>query len=171
MATINRSRNTSPYGKSKNGLSIVRNVIEFLQLFMPETLAKRVVAMVLLSAGVSASHVTELTGLCDRSTRGLLKSLQEENIESLLSIKSGSGRKSKTSGIEAEIVAEIEKGNYHTRQQIADMIEEQFHVSVSVATVGRLLKKTESKGEKPVLCQQKQMSKNNACFMRMNSTL
>ena len=146
MATINRSRNTSPYGKSKNGLSIVRNVIEFLQLFMPETLAKRVVAMVLLSAGVPTSNVVELTGLCDRSSRGLLKSMQEEDIEGLLSIKSGSGRKSKTSGTEAEIVAEIEKGNYHTRQQIADMIEEKFHVSVSVATVGRLLKKTGSKG-------------------------
>ena len=146
MANINETRNTTPYGKNEKGLAIVRKVIEFLQLFMPMTLAKRVIAMVLLSAGLPTSYVTELTGLCDRSTRGLLKSLQEENIESLLSIKSGSGRKSKTSGIEAEIVAEIEKGNYHTRQQIADMIEEKFHVRVSVATVGRLLKKTESKG-------------------------
>ena len=135
-----------PYGGSKNGFVIVRKVIEFLQLFMPMTLAKRVVAMVLLSVGVPASYVTELTGLCDRSTRGLLKSMQKEEIESLLSIKSGSGQKSKTSGIEREIVAEIEKGNYHTRQQIADMIEEKFHVSVSVATVGRFLKKTELKG-------------------------
>ena len=146
MATINRFRNTLPYGKSKNGLVIVRKVIEYLQLFMPMTLAKRVVAMVLLSVGVTTSYVTELTDLCDRSTRGLLKSMQQEDIESLLSIKSGSGQKSKTSGIEAEIVAEIEKGNYHTRQQIADMIEEKFHVSVSVATVGRFLKKTELKG-------------------------
>ena len=102
--------------------------------------------MVLLSAGLPTSYVTELTGLCDRSTRGLLKSMQEEDIESLLSIKSGSGRKSKSSGIKAEIVAEIEKGNYHVRQQIADMIEEKLHVRISVATVGRLLKKTESKG-------------------------
>ena len=146
MATINRTRATKPYAKSKNGFAIIRKVIEFLQLFMPMTLAKRVAAMVLLSAGVPVSYVTELTGLCDRSTRGLLKSMQEEDIESLLSIKSGSGRKSKTSGTEAEIVAEIEKGNYHTRQQIADMIKEKFHISVSVATVGRLLKKTESKG-------------------------
>ena len=103
--------------------------------------------MVLLSVGVPTSYVTELTGLCDRSTRGLLKSMQEEDIESLLSIKSGSGRKSKTSGIEAEIVAEIEKGNYHTRQQIADMIKEKFHISVSVATVGRLLKKQNQKAK------------------------
>ena len=146
MASINGSRNTNPYGKSKNGLVIVRKVIEFLQLFMPVTLAKRVATMVLLSAGLPTSHVTELTGLCDRSTRGLLKSMQEEDIESLLSIKRGSGRKSKTSGVEAEIVAEIEKENYHTRQQIADMIKEKFHVSVSVATVGRLLKKTASRG-------------------------
>ena len=146
MATINGFRNANPYGKSKNGIVIVRKIIEFLQLFMPITLAKRVVAMVLLSVGLPTSYVTELTDLCDRSTRGFLKSMQEEDIESLLSIKSGSGRKSKISGTEAEIVAEIEKGNYHTRQQIADMIEEKFHVSVSVATVGRLLKKTESKG-------------------------
>ena len=146
MARINESRNTNPYGKSQNGLVIVRKIIEFLQLFMPMTLARRVVAMVLLSAGVPTSYVTELTGLCDRSTRGLLKSMQEEDMESLLSIKSGSGRKSKTSDVEAKIVAEIEKGNYHTRQQIADMIKEKFDVSVSVATVGRLLKKTASRG-------------------------
>ena len=146
MATENRIKNTNPYGRSKNGHVIVRKVIEFLQLFIPKTLAKRVVAMVLLSAGVPTAYVTELTGLCDRSTRGLLKSMQEEEIGVLLSIKRGSGQKSKTSGIEAEIVMEIEKGNYHTRQQIADMIEEKFHVRVSVATVGRLLKKTESKG-------------------------
>ena len=146
MASKNETRNTNPYGRDKNGLVIVRKVIEFLQLFMPKTLAKRVVAMVLLSAGLPTSYVTELTRLCDRSTRGLLKSMQEEDIESLLSIKSGSGRKRKTSGVEAEIVAEIEKENYHTRQQIADMIKEKFHVSVSVATVERLLKKTALKG-------------------------
>ena len=75
MVSINGSRDTTPYGKRKNGLVIVREVIEFLQLFMPMTLAKRVVAKVLLSAGLPTSYVTELTGLCDRSTRGLLKSM------------------------------------------------------------------------------------------------
>ena len=97
--------------------------------------------MVLLAAGIPAPRVTELAGLCDRSARGLLKSIQQNNIEELFAIKSGSGQKSKTSGIEAEIIAEIEKNNYHTRQQIADMIKEKFDVQVSAATVGRLLKK------------------------------
>ena len=65
------------------------------------------------------------------------------NIEimELLRRKEGSGSQSKIAGLEAEIVAEIEKNNYHTRQQIADMIEEKFHIHISVATVGRLLKK------------------------------
>lgn len=121
--------------------AIIKKVIEFLQILMPLTLAKRLVAVILLAAGVSVPRVTELTGLCDRSTRGLLKAMGEEDVRSLLTIKRGSGRKSKTCGLEREILQEIEKNNYHTRQQIADMIQEKFHVQVSVTAVGRLLKK------------------------------
>ena len=127
---------------------VIKKVIEFLQVFMPITLAKRLVAIVLLAAGVPVARVTQLTGLCDRSTRGLLKSMGEEDIESLLTIKSGSGKKSKMFGLEAEILQEIEGNNYHTRQQIADMIKEKFHVQVSVSAVGRLLKKRDQKAEK-----------------------
>ena len=129
-----------------NNIMVVRKVIEFLQHFMPVTLAKRMIAMVLLAAGVPTPRVTELTGLCDRSARGLLKSIQQNNMEGLFTIKRGSGQKSKTSDIEREVIAEIEKNNYHTRRQIADMIKEKFHVQVSESTVGRLLKKTVSNG-------------------------
>lgn len=121
--------------------AILKKVIEFLQILMPVTLAKRLVAMILLAAGVSVPRVTELSGLCDRSTRGLLRAMKEEDVGSLLTIKRGSGKKSKTFGLEGEILQEIEKNNYHTRQQIADMIKEKFHVEVSVTAVGRLLKK------------------------------
>lgn len=128
-----------------DGAGIIKKVIEYLQLFIPITLAKRLVAIVLLAAGTPTPRVTELTGLCDRSARGLLKSLREEDVTGLLTIKKGSGAKSKTCGIEADIVAELEKDNYRTRQQIADMIKEKFHVQVSVSTVGKFLKKTASK--------------------------
>ena len=101
---------------------IIKKVIEFLQLFLPLTLAKRLVAIVLLAAGVPVPRVTELSGLCDRSTRSLLKSLREEDVAGLLAIKRGSGKKRRTAGLEDEIIAEIERNNYHTRQQIADMI-------------------------------------------------
>ena len=113
-----------------------------MQVLLPLTLAKRLVAMVLLAADVPVERVTELTGLCDRSTRGLRKAMVEEEVGSLLTIKRGSGKKSKTFGLEMEILQELEKNNYHTRQQIADMIQEKFHISVSVTAVGRLLKKT-----------------------------
>lgn len=143
---------TKGIGKTKTvettneNVIIVQKVIKFLQLFLPITLAKRVVAMILLAAGVPVPRVTELSGLCDRSTRGLLKSMREEETETLLAIKRGSGQKSKTSGIEAEILEEIEKNNYHTRQQIADMIKEKFHIQISVSAVGKFLKKTASSG-------------------------
>ena len=144
MSGVRERKNLNPYADRLDGSGIIKKVIAFLQLFMPVTLAKRAVAMVLLAAGLSSPRVTELTGLCDRSTRELLKSIQEQDAASLLSIKAGSGRKSKVSGLEGEIIAEIGKDNYHTRQQIADMIKEKFHVSLSVSSVGKLLKKTVS---------------------------
>ncbi len=63
------------------------------------------------------------------------------DISGLLTV-GGGGRKAKTAGIEDEILAELEKGNYHTRQQIADMIQEKFHISISPSAVGKFLKKT-----------------------------
>lgn len=146
MTGIKESVKNKNAEHADDNLIIIKKVIEFLQLFLPATLAKRIVAIILLAAGVPTPQVVELSGLCDRSTRGLLKSLREKDATELLSIKRGSGKKSKTSGLEAEILAEIESHNYHTRQQIADMIKEKFHVQVSVATVGRLLKKTASNG-------------------------
>lgn len=144
MTEGKRPVKTTMIEDSSDGAGIIKKLIEFLQLFIPMTLAKRLVAIVLLAAGTPALRVTELTGLCDRSARGLLKSLREEDVTGLLAIKKGSGSKSKTCGLEADIVAELEKDNYRTRQQIADMIKEKFHVQVSVSTVGRLLKKTAS---------------------------
>ena len=141
MANIGRPRKANPYLNSNDGITIVNKIINFLQIFMPVTLAKRVIAMVLLCAGLPTLRVAELTGMCERSARNLLTSMQEKDTGSLLSIKGGSGVKSKTAGLETEIVAEIERENYHTRQQIADMIEEKFHVHISASSVGRLLKK------------------------------
>lgn len=43
-----------------------------------------------------------------------------------MTIKSGSGRKGKSAGIEKQILAESESSNYRTRQEIADMIQDKF---------------------------------------------
>ena len=126
---------------SDNGVNILRQVIEFLQIFLPETLAKRLVAIVLLAIGVPVKSAVEMTGLCERRMWSLKKEIQGATVAELLVIKSGSGRKPKTAGIEEQIIGEVESNNYHTRQQIADMVEEKFHVHISRSSVGRLLKK------------------------------
>ena len=101
--------------------------------------------MILIAAGASDGRVTGLAGLCDRSVRALRKALQEGEPLQLLSIKKGSGRKSRTADVESQIFEELEKNNYHTRRQVADMIEEKFHIKISVSAVGKLLKKGASK--------------------------
>lgn len=101
--------------------------------------------MILIAAGVPDERVTGLTGLCDRSVRALRKALREGDPAQLLSIKRGSGRKSRTADVEAQIFEELERNNYRTRQQVADMIEERFHIKLSVSAVGKLLKKGASK--------------------------
>ena len=126
-------------------IRIIQGVIHFLNLFLPVTLAKRAAAMILIAVGVSDERVTGLTGLCDRSVRALRKALREGDPLQLLSIKKGSGRKSRTADVESQIFEELEKNNYHTRQQVADMIEEKFHIKISVSAVGKLLKKGASK--------------------------
>lgn len=72
----------------------------------------------------------KLTGPCEKSMWTLKKQLREQSVSDLMAIKSGSGRRGKAAGIEKQILAELESGNYHTRQEIADMIEDKFHIKV-----------------------------------------
>ena len=145
MKTNSAKRTENVTEQNAEGVRIIRGVIYFLNLFLPVTLAKRAAAMILIAAGVSDERVTGLTGLCDRSVRALRKALREGEPLQLLSIKKGSGRKSRTADVESQIFEELEKNNYHTRQQVADMIEEKFHIKISVSAVGKLLKKGASK--------------------------
>jgi len=121
---------------------ITEIILDFLLLFMPTTMAKRVVCIILVAAGTPIPRIVELTGLTDRSVKSLGRTMRDGDAARLLEFKGGRGRKCKTADVERQIIAELEKGNYHTRQQIADMIRKKFHISISVSTVGRLLKKT-----------------------------
>ena len=125
---------------------IMKSVIVFLRMFMTETLAKRVVSLMLIAVGIPNAHITEATGMSDRSIWMLKKGIHSGDIEALFMVGHGSGRIGKAKGLESAIVEELERNNYHTRQQIADMIFERFGIRMSVSAVGRLLKKTASGG-------------------------
>ena len=123
---------------------ITEAVIQFLKIFMPETLAKRIVSIVLIAVGIPNPNITERTGLSDRTIWTLKKAIKNGNIGDLFVVRHRSGRPGKAKGFEHEITLELEKSNYHTRQQVADMIFEKFGIKMSVSAVGKLLKKTAS---------------------------
>ena len=51
----------------ENATNIFQQVIEFLQLFLSVTLAKRFTAIILLAIGMTAKDAVKLTGLCEKS--------------------------------------------------------------------------------------------------------
>ena len=128
-------------------VSVIQKVFDFLLLFIPKILAKRVVAIILLTADVPVSRVVELSGACERTVRGLLRSLKKGETDSLFTLRSGAGSRSKTKGIETEILKELENSSYHTQRQIAGMIKDKSGISISLPAVARFLKKRHQTAE------------------------
>ena len=126
---------------------ILKQAVGFLKIFLPETLAKRLVAIILLAIGVPVKTAVGLTGLSERSLWTLHKQLSVMDVSEIMMFHYGGGRPAKVSGLEGQILAEIEANNYHTRQEIADMVLEKFHIKMSRTSVGRLLKKRHQMAE------------------------
>ena len=120
----------------------VNATMEYMGTLMPPTLSKRAAAMLLLVAGMGNEEIVALTGMCIRSVRALRKTMEEQEPTSeLFAIKSGSGRKKKTEGIEEQVWAELDTGNYHTNKAVADMLKEKFGIEASVNLASRLVKR------------------------------
>lgn len=152
----NKSKNS--YVKKDADANICMDtILTFLQLFLPKTTARKLVCVVLIAAGVSVSQIAKITGLSDRTIQATRRAVRDGSISDVLAHKKTSGRSRKTAGVEEQILAELEHGDYHTRQQIADMIKEKFQITVSLAAVGRLLKKTDFRDESVDLSLQRQM--------------
>ena len=60
-------------------------------------------------------------------------------LSTLLSRKSGSGSVGRLADVEEKIKEELDKNNYHSRQQISDMIWEKFGVRMKRTAIGRYL--------------------------------
>jgi len=146
MNEINTSTRGRPAKPLPDPSLIIKAVVQFLQMFMPETLARRVIGIVLIAMGTPHYQITELTGMSDRSIWRAKKAINGENINHAFELGRGSGRPGNARGFEAEITEELERNNYQTRQQVADMIYEKFGITMSVSAVGKLLKKTASDG-------------------------
>ena len=120
----------------------VAATMEYMGTLMPPTLSRRAAAMLLLVAGMGNEEIVDLTGMCIRSVRALRKTMEEQEPTSeLFAIKRGSGRKKKTEGIEEQVWAELDTGNYHTNRAVADMLKGKFGIEASVNLASRLVKR------------------------------
>jgi transposase len=140
--------NSTPADKSGQfdrdaAVRMIGKIISFLRNLTTETLAKRIVSIVLIVVGVSNDRVTELTGLCGGSARELRKKIKDGNADDGLFHAGGGGRKGKLKDIEDLIIEKIETNNYHTQQEIADMVYDEYGIRVHRTVVGKLLKKNE----------------------------
>lgn len=121
---------------------VLQLIFNFLGLFLPKTIVKRLLSLFLLCVGVDIDVITKFTGYKRRSIYYLKRKIKDRKYDELLVIKGGRGRKSSIAGIENAIIERIEKENYHTLREIADMIERDFGIkNVSVRAVSKLLKK------------------------------
>jgi len=124
----------------QNSQGNVSKVIEFLGMFMPSTLVKRLVCIVLLSVGISEEETARISGFCEKTIKTIKKKLESSEVDALF-VVSGGGRKSPLADFESAIIDEINQNAYYTKQQIADMIFEKHGIKVTPQAVGKLLKK------------------------------
>ena len=123
---------------------VIEAVLSVLRVFLPKKVAQKVVCIILLTADAPIPRVVKLTALTERCVRDIGRNMRAGRIGDVLNRRTGSGRKSKTANVEEQIITEVERKNYHTLQQIADMIKEKFRISLSLQSVSNLLKKTAS---------------------------
>ena len=122
--------------------TMILKVIEFLGMFMPITLAKRIVCIIVLSIGVSKEEAARISGFCDKTVSSIKKKLDSNELDTLFVINGG-GRKSPLADYETAIIDEITNNAYYTKQQIADMVFEKYGIKVTQQAIGKLLKKRE----------------------------
>jgi len=118
----------------------ISKVIEFPGMFMPITLAKRIVCIVVLSIGVTIEETAQISGFCEKTVASIKKKLDSNEL-SVLFVINGGGRKSPLADFESDIIEEITSNAYYTKQQIADVVFEKYGIKVTQQAIGKLLKK------------------------------
>ena len=93
----------------------------------------------MIVVGTSKAHIKELVDISGRSLLNYEKKIATGDIHDFLAVNGG-GRKGKLKDIEQSIIDEIDTNNYHSKQQIVDMIKNKFKLIASISTIGRFLK-------------------------------
>ena len=123
----------------------IAQVITFLSLVMPQTLAVRVVAIILLSIGVPRNTIVDLYVCCRRSLCTYSKAIVNGQLESLFTIKKGAGRLPFFSLLGGKNYADeirhvLDTENFCCAADIQRMLKERFGLEATISTVKYMLK-------------------------------
>ena len=115
-------------------------IFTFLSFIIPKRTVKTILAFILLSVDMPVKYIAIFANLCNKTVYKYKKELSSGNINKFF-VVNHRGRKCKLFNIEQDIINEIHTNNYHSLQQIADMIFEKFEIKISSSAVGKFLKK------------------------------
>ena len=107
---MNNKMETSS-NENTNSDVIMEAVISFLAIFMPITLVKRVLSLVLIAAGIDNKNINRLTGYGESTIRKLKSDMRKKSLSEILTIRGG-GRKAKSADVEKEILDEMLKKKF-----------------------------------------------------------
>jgi transposase len=119
---------------------LISIVMVFLTFYMSKTVAKRLLCLVLFAANLKVGNITKLITLSPGTVYFVMKEAKAGKAEALLHLNVG-GKKGKLTDIEQAVLDKVNKNNYSSKQEIVDMIDEEFGVKTSRSAVARLLNK------------------------------
>jgi transposase len=119
---------------------ILEGIIKFLQIYITKTLAIRIICGIMIALEIHNANIRELLGICNQSIRKYKKMIASKNLDEFFTVKGG-GRKCSLVANEQAIRDMIDTHNFHSRQQIADAIEERLGFKPSLPAIFRFLKK------------------------------
>ena len=133
-----KTKNQSLQMNDPNGAK-VNFLIRYISQFLPFSICQRFVVMLYI-AGVSPKRIGILTGMCYKIVLQIKRDMNTNPLWTLLLRKSGSGSVGDLVNVEEEIKKELDTHNYHSQQEIADMIWEKFRIRM-IPQIGQYLKK------------------------------
>ena len=109
---------------------------EVLHGFIPLTVVRTVLLLILLVMGYSTTRASTLSGFCPATVRKKKSMLERGLLNKIFSRKSGSGRKSRLASTQDEIIDELESHDYSSAKQIRAMIQEKTAVNAFLHKLG-----------------------------------